>query len=130
MCSTKKIGKFLQNTDPAHSYVTKNFGGNDLVKFTQPIQTVAGRMADGEKVTGSLLADPGAFASKTGKQKDAMAYAAAAPQRAADAALTNANNSLAQLRARRRLNGATNTGAVAGGGQISTMLAYGQSTLG
>lgn len=130
MCSTKGVGKFLQKSDPAHSLVTKNFGNNDLVKFTQPIQTVAGRMAEGEKVSGSMLADPGAFASKTQKQKDAVAYAAAAPQRAADASLTDANNSLAKLRSRRRSAGALSTGATAGGGQISSILAYGQSTLG
>jgi hypothetical protein len=125
MC-VKAVGKFLGNSDP----FAKHFQNNDLVKVLAPLQTVGRRVGEGEKVSGTMLADPGAFASKTGKQKDAIAYAAAAPERAAAASLTDANNSLARLRGRRRMQGSTNTGAVGGSGDISTMLSYGKSTLG
>jgi hypothetical protein len=86
--------------------------------------------AEGSGLISTDTIDPGGYFVPTEKQVKDRQWAAGAPQRAADAALSNSNNALASLRTRRRIATGVTTGAVAGSGQLSSVLAYGKSTLG
>lgn len=128
MCNAKKA--FAAVTDPLAYALNAAAPTNSLVKVLTPGQSTARRQAGGERLSTSSVGDPGGFFTQTQAQKDAAAFAAGAGQRAADAALGDANNSIAALRSRRRIATGLATGAASGSGQLSTITAYGQSTLG
>jgi len=116
-------------SNPVGYAIKKNTPSNDLTSFAFPDQAAQQRIRNGDAPLTSV-GDPGAYFTKTTKQKQDAAYAAAAPQRAADDALNSANVSLAALRARRRAGSALATGATGGDAPLSSVLAYGKSTFG
>lgn len=127
MCKVPSVVSAL--TNPIGYAIKKNTPSNDLTSLAFPDQAAQQRIRNGDAPLTSI-GDPGAFFTKTTKQKQDAAFAAGAPQRAADAALNDANVSLAALRARRRAGSALATGASGGDGSLSSVLAYGKSTFG
>lgn len=134
MCSTSSIKKNMMNSlsimDPLGAIAANNSGGNNILKGLGGAHLAAKNMVNGEPATFETIGDPQNAFHQSTAQKAAAAYAAAAPQREADATLSAANNSLASLRQRRRAGSALATGGTSGGGMLSTVLAYGKTTLG
>jgi hypothetical protein len=108
---------------------------NDLVKFALPVQAMSRRINDGEAATPRLWNDPWGAFTKTKVQADTIAaadaFAASAPERAANNATDISNQALIASKRRRQSGlGSLATGATSGGAALSSTATYGKSTLG